>query len=483
MLESAAMKPRRFELAVLLLFSVIIGYQLFVPPLLGMADNGDFARLFRQSGLLAMPAEYDGKFFRYFNSRYVIVARPGPGGYKSSSVLPVRAARWFNIHFIDNQVFDVRVLGALHLAAFLFGVYLILMSSRKLPMRWRIPLAALLLLMFTDPVYAAYFNSFYSEATGLVCLVMIAGCSVVLIAGESRRAILLVGYFIAVAILVTAKPMYTPFALIFGPLGVYLSKLISLKHRYWLSGILACALLPLAAAYYIQTPNWLRQNVNYIAIFTVLLKDSPTAEQDLRDLELDPEWIRYAGTTPYQKDSPASNDAGFRAEFTDRVGTLTVPKFLLTHPARFYSVASQAARKSLTTRSPYGYYEASSGKPPYAKPRAPWSDARSWLFPASIWLLVVYFSTGAVALGLGILRKLSDIQRGLLLLYSVLVAFGAIGFFVPVLTMASIEDRYSTTFASAFDMSVLLVIGGLLGCRWKRSQLAAPQPEPLSPSP
>ena len=58
--------------------------------------------------------------------------------------------------------------------------------------------------------------------------------------------------------------------------------------------------------------------------------------------------------------------------------------------------------------------------------------------------------------------KLNEFIRGMLLLYSLLVAFGAVVFLLPIFTMAWFDTRYSITFASAFDMSLILAAGMLL---------------------
>ena len=202
---------------------------------------------------------------------------------------------------------------------------------------------------------------------------------------------------------------------------------------------------------------------SYIAIFSVLLPESPKPESDLLSLNLKPEWIRYVGTTPYDADGPVETDAAFRTEFTNRVRTLTIPWFLLAHPSQLYRVASRIAPQLVTTLPDYaGYFEESSGKPPRAKPFAPWSNIRAWIFPASLWLVILYFISGVVAFGVSLRRTASEFMRGILLLYSLLVAFGAIIFLVPIVTMASIDTRYSITFVSAFDLSLIIAAGLLL---------------------
>ena len=93
-----SLKPTRFEMAILLVAAGIIAYQIFVPPVIGLADTGDFERLFPQTGLEHISREYDQKYFLHFNSKYKIVPRTSTvGWYKTSSSLTMRAARWLSI--------------------------------------------------------------------------------------------------------------------------------------------------------------------------------------------------------------------------------------------------------------------------------------------------------------------------------------------------------------------------------------------------
>jgi hypothetical protein len=456
------MKPGRFEVAVLLLFVAIISYQLFIPPRIGISDNGDFARFLYQTGLQHVSTTFDDRFFSYFNSKYQIVPVPAiDGSYRSSTVLFIRAARWISVHFINNQTFDVSLLAAIYLVFLLFGIFLILISTDKLALKWRIALAVLLLVMFTDPAGTSYLNTFYSEPTALVSLVIIVGCSLVLIAGKSFAIGALVCYFIAAAIFITAKPMYLPLSPLFAGYGIYLSSLVGVKYRYWFSAIAACALLTLGVWYFRQTPEPYRLVVNFGGVFGVIAQ-STTPTEDLRAMGLNPDWVRYAKSDAYSKDSPV-NDPAFRAEFTQRVNTLTVPKFLLSRPSRLYAIVDRLSHWILTTRIPYaGYYEKASGKPPFTKPPAPWSDVRSRLFPPSIWFLAIYFSSGILTLAFSIRRQLTEPSRGLLLLYSLLVSVSAVAFLVPVLTQASLDMRYSSTYVAGFDMALILLTGAFL---------------------
>jgi len=76
--------------------------------------------------------------------------------------------------------------------------------------------------------------------------------------------------------------------------------------------------------------------------------------------------------------------------------------------------------------------------------------------------VILYLASGAAAFGLGLRRTANEFVRGILLLYSLLVGIAAIIFIVPIVTMASIDTRYSITFVSAFDLSLIIAAGLLL---------------------
>src|SRR6185369_3062587 len=141
------MKPTRFEVIALLITSVVITYYLFVPPMIGLADSGDFERILPWRGLAHVSNNYNDKYFFYFNSRYLIVPTvKEPDWYKTSTSLLIMPARWFSIRIGQNQFFDIRILGAVHALIFLCGIWVILVSIRSLRLGLRIILSALLII-------------------------------------------------------------------------------------------------------------------------------------------------------------------------------------------------------------------------------------------------------------------------------------------------------------------------------------------------
>jgi hypothetical protein len=459
--KRALLRPDLFEILSLLVLLVIVGYRLFVPPIIGMADNGDFSRFMERAGLEHVPTEYADKYFLYVNSKYHITSPATfDNEYKSSTELFVRAARWFNIGLIDREWFDIRVLGALYLLLFLLAIYLTLLASRPLRLSVRILLVLLIAFILTDAGYIAYFNSFYSEPTAMVSLSLVVGSGLLLVTRQSASWLLLACYFIAATILITAKPMYAPFALPLALLGVYMSGLIRLPHRYKIGITVACALCVLAAWYQGQTPAWLRRNSNFIGIFGDLLPHSETREQDLLALGLEPYWEPFVGVNVYGPESPLNKPA-YRNEFEARVNSITLPRFYLLRPGRLLPLTQRCAAHALITRIDYlGYYEKDSGKPSRSYPPAPWSATRDFVFPKSIWVLVGFFLVGAFITVAGAIKQ--PTRRGWFALYGALLAIAAMQFIIPSLMLGEHDlVRYLLLYNLIFDANLIVLLVAL----------------------
>lgn len=461
------MKAYRFEGPILLMALGVIVYQLFVPPLIGIADNWDFERLMGQNGLAHVSTDYNDKYFRYFNSRYRIVPITVPSddlhAYRSSTSLPMRLARLLSIAVGQGEFLDIRFQAAIYTTLLLFGLWLILASTRALGTGLRIAESALIVVILTDVGYVSYFNSFYSEATAFALFIVAIGCCTTLISQQFSSVLLLICYFLASGLLVTSKPQYAPLVLVFAPLGIYITRHVRLARRYWLAATMAIALCLVGIWYYNQVPNILRLHGAYVEIFMDLLPNSTTPEQDLADLGLSADYARFSGTTPYQPDSPLNNPE-IRDSIKARIKSLTIPLFYLRHPRRTYWLCARCVRHAFSTRAPRsGYYEESSGKPPYSQPFGVWSFIRERIFPRSVVFLAFFLITGIAAAVL-LLKTSSATIKGLNLLYALFVCIAFAQFFISIIAGGGEPDleKHLFMFNLAFDACIVLFVIGIV---------------------
>lgn len=215
-----------------MLAAVICAVILFVPPINGYEDNGDFYRAMLSNGVYRLPtksSQYIGyvitKFgiLKYFNENNVAVF--------TSQALFVKAAVMLNKLFYSQRYFDIRFLGAVYYVAFLPGIYLL---TKALTGSWRrirsYVIAILVVIIFGDASFVLYFNSFFAEPAMLISF-LYAFASVILLArGEySKRWKLVLLYFTSVVVLITSKQQNAPLALSFGVISIGLFFLPGLK--------------------------------------------------------------------------------------------------------------------------------------------------------------------------------------------------------------------------------------------------------------
>lgn len=459
----AVMKPTRSELAVLLIVAGIIAYSIFIPPLIGLADSGDFGRIIPWRGLSPIPTEYDERYFYYFNSKYRIIPKwETPDWYKTSTSLLIEPARWLSIKIGQDQIFDIRILAAIYALILVMGIWLVLAGTRSLRVGTRVTLSILLILIFTDVGYIAYFNSFYSEGTGLSFLAVGVGTGLILQTQRSASILLLVGYFSAMAMVVAAKPMYAILAPAFALFGIHLSRFVNYPRRYVVSGSLACALCLIGAWDVFQAPPGMQVDAAYIGIFMDLLPNSGSPEQDLTDLGLRPEYAIFSGTTPYQSDTPLKKSPQFRNEFSTQIKSYTLPMFYLSHPKSLYWLCVRCMNHAFSTRvDRLGYYEASTGKPPLTKPFGLWSVVRESVFPRFVLFLGLFVVTGIAAVVL-LVRTSSSTFKSMLLLYILFVLVGVVEFFVAAVAGGGEPDaeKHLFMFNLAFDVCLILLVLG-----------------------
>jgi hypothetical protein len=455
------MKPTRFEIAVLLIVAGILTYCLFIPPLIGLADSGDFGRVMPWRGLLHASENYNEIYFHYFTPKFKFIPKfSGPEPYLTSTSLLIIPAVWLSVAAGQDQIFDIRLLAALHALLFLLGLWLVLVATRPLKPGMRILVACLLVVVIADVGYIAYFNSFYSEGAALVFLTIALGCGLILLARQSSSALLLIGYYVAIILFVTSKPMYISLVPAFVLFGFYLSGYLSFTRRRWLAVGLGIILCGVAFWYYRQAPRELREQSVYVGVFTDLLPHSSTPQEDLMELGLDPNYAVYSKTTPFQDSSPLRVNPEFQEDFSQKAKAYALPLFYLRHPARFYGLSKRCMRNAFETRvDRLGYYEAASGRPAFSKPFGLWSFIRENVFPRTVLFLSIFFATGIGAVIIGIK---SSAFRPMAALYLMFIFIAIMQFFVAVTVGGGEPDvgKHLFLFNLAFDVCFILWVLG-----------------------
>ncbi len=184
-------KPsNRLFLAVIAAAAAILAYQLFITPVVGLADQGDFIRTIGRFSY--GPQNHGTLEYKYVEPKYVPDSQyRSPYWEQESNMLEylfVGPALLLNKLVSKDGALDITVMGLIHALAFLAVFARLLWVARRhraYPLVWIGALVAL-----TDAGYAVYWNSFYQEAASCIFLLLLMAEAVEIAShrrGQSRE--------------------------------------------------------------------------------------------------------------------------------------------------------------------------------------------------------------------------------------------------------------------------------------------------------
>jgi hypothetical protein len=365
---------RRFEWITPVLFAVIVSYQLFVPPAVGLANNGDFAKVL---GIfdLAAPVEDEYQFLSTtysFHPKHHIWF-----GFLSSEQLLAAAAILLNISVSKEGGFDIRAVGVVHASLYLFAFYLLLPLLRELSTISRATLCGVLLLVFGDVMYVSWLNTFYMDTAALLFLML----SVVFYLRWflSKKRVDQIAFVVGAVLFAGAKSQHCVLAL---PLVCLLWMGRAGPGKLFRIVSSALILAATAAIWYIVPASY-APTAMYSVIFYEIMPHSKNAVQDLSELGLDASYQKWIGTYWYQDGVP-NNDEKFLLEFSSRTSHARIGWFLIRHPASAYRAIRRGLDQAGRQRVAIGNFDRSAGTPAFAESQAFtfWSKLKRCVFEA-----------------------------------------------------------------------------------------------------
>jgi hypothetical protein len=319
------------EPALLAICAVILSVQLFVPPFIGLADNGDFPKI---TGRLSLGPRYGGQNFIHFVSDYLRSPRFYWKSETLSTELPLAwIATCLSRTTKDGDAFDIRWLGAVHAILLLCALYVLMRTLRP-----RLLIAAAAIFIFTDVHYVSYFNSFYTDAVALLGLLLMTALAVhIAMTGlQTRNAIL---FCFAALLFIGSKPPHA----IWGFLPAAFIALSGGRRG------LPFALILLAASaitLWLSPTGYTAQPL-FTLVFSKLARQSPVPQETLTELGLRREDSAFIGMNAFMAGAPVL-DPKWTSEFSRRTSYGAVLKWYLHHPLRALELLDQ----TLTIEAP-----------------------------------------------------------------------------------------------------------------------------------
>lgn len=354
-----------YLIAIIMLISIL--YRVLIPPVLGIANNGDFERIYLQSGLNYSFDPYlqenrDLAFFKYVTLKYKVIP-PIKTYYFSSYEFNIGVSKILNSFISKDGLYDIRTLGFVSSIMLFFGFCLTIFGLKKISVSPRIFAVISLALIFIDVSVVQYFNSFYTELGTVIYSLFFFAFLLIYI--RKRTEFKHIFYKIALLILMlvsgfmacTAKSQDIAFVL---PISLLLlivlwdivnsifskSKLAKGLTFFITSGILL--LIFVNSCISVNSKKTITGNQSlYNVIFQeiaipgekpeVALEALGFLDNDAKDLSM------YAGTDAYVSNTGAV-DPLVEAYLGTVVSYTDVVKYFITHPKNFITMANERSK-------------------------------------------------------------------------------------------------------------------------------------------
>jgi hypothetical protein len=213
----------------LLIAAIVLASQLLVEPIVGLADNGDFANVSNTFAVFHHEPETPKGYFEYLVQTWAHDPAPKPKVRLLTSEWLLVAPTILAVVYLMAAPYDLRWAGATHLLVFLAALYWLYPVLAKLPHRPRLVAWALLLLVFCDVSYFSYFNSLYMDTASLLFLLLVLVFYLRLLCGAGQARRNAIAFVIVTGLFLFSKSQH---ALLF----------IVLVPFVWMDGALAATL-------------------------------------------------------------------------------------------------------------------------------------------------------------------------------------------------------------------------------------------------
>jgi hypothetical protein len=417
--------------------------QVLLPGFVGIANNGDFGKVY---GWLYLAPRGVETTFIYFQPDYVWSARNywNSPYHSSESALAWLATRIAGATH-EGAAFDIRWLGAIHAAFFLTAFGVLLAGLRGMGRLTLVASAIVPLVAFTDVCYTAFLNSFYMDAVALCALLLMAAAAVWMASGTPPRTAPFCVFVFAALLFATSKTQHAIWMWL--PAALLIAWGVQWKARRWRVAAWSAAGLVLLAG----TVMLLSTDPGYRgqALFNILFYRLGPDGVDLQPLGVKPEELRYRGMHSYVSGAP-TNDGAWTEDFGRRTGFVRLLRWYAGHPRSTlgYLAATLKEGAPEMRQSNLGNFRAEDGRPPQTRTQrfAAWSNwragmSRRWPWHLPLWYVV--FLLGCVASG----SPLKWVAIGI-------ATFGAGEFVAAALADCLDTGRHLFLFQAATDLTV-----------------------------
>jgi len=347
---------------------LITTFALFIPPFIGMADNGDYFRILYSNGLYFHDPHYDSQYLGYFVKQYGILQYFNENGatlFSSQSIF-INMALQLNEWFFSTEVFDIRFQGALYTVLYVIGIYLLTESlTWQLDRKRGYIISLVTIFLFADTAYTAYFNSFYSESVVLISLIYMVASLLLIYRNRYNDYVMMILFTISSLLLTTSKQQNSPVGIIIAVMGLLLLFIKPSKLFRAVTTITLAAVLFAGVGSYILISDEFKNINKYHAMNRGILLNSPDPEAALEAFDIDRQYAVLSGDIYYLPYTTVDVNSNLLVEnFYNRYSFFSVLLYYISHPDQAISMLNKAAQNGFAIRpEAMGNFEQAVGKP------------------------------------------------------------------------------------------------------------------------
>ena len=359
---------KKMALLVTLVSMVIMIIALFVPPFIGVANDGTVSETMRTVGLDYINSSVDENYNNYFVRTYKNVY--ANRGSVTAHTLFVRFARFVDYIFTGDAEFDVRFLALIYFILYIPAIFILVHSAlqRLSYFTEKTVVSVVSVMIFCDISLISYFNSLYAEPIILIGLTYMIGSAMSLQYSTKYNAGYIIIFSTWAAILGFTKRHLFIITFLAAVFIILLLRIKLTMHSAAIPAI-SCILLAISLIAYAIMPSDFTDTSKIHSMTRGVLLQSSNPEKTLSQFGIDSSYAILADVSIYDtlpitdEENPLMHD-----EFIDKFNAYDILLHYMRHPGAFVSMLDIGVKSSFDlSRTFCGNYELSTGMPPRAQ--------------------------------------------------------------------------------------------------------------------
>ncbi|OCT14193.1 hypothetical protein A8709_25505 [Paenibacillus pectinilyticus] len=466
------MSPAAFAAIGVFLITV---FALFIPPYIGMADNGDYARIL--NGLYVKDPTYVSQYFGYFIKTYGIFQNfnENSASIFSTQSFFIKTATLLNQLFHPNtDTFDIRYQAGMYLILYTTAIYLFTEAlTWKMSNKLGYLVATVVIFILGDTGYTAYFNSFYGESVVLIMSVFMVAFGLLLYRKRYNDYLMIVLFVLSAIVLTASKQQNAPVGIIVAIIGIFFVYIRKRGMYRIVTTTLLISLLCVGVGTYVLIPKEFVNINKYHAMTRGVLMVTDNPEKTLESFGIDKQFAILKESEYFDAYTMIDLDSELlQTEFYNKYGFGSILKYYVLHPTQAGQMLNLAARDGFSIRPhAMGSYEKSVGKPFGAQTKffSGYSLLKDNFTPKTfgfvlIWILIIiglYMPSFITALRKKLWRNAIRLP-----LIVMLIGIGLSGIFVSIIGAGDADlAKHEFLFTLIFDLVSLMTLVDLFAKR------------------